>query len=104
MIAAWFGAKGIFGLARGWWLVIVLAALVATYQIGRGALDQVIDNAKDAGATEQREGDLRKMLNRTEEANAARVEIRNPGSIAAYNQCVRTARTPANCQRFLPEH
>ncbi|WP_132468728.1 hypothetical protein [Novosphingobium sp. ST904] len=61
-----------------------------------------------AGASAQREGDLRETINRAEQGNAARVEIQdafNRGdgrSAAVYDQCLRTARTPANCERFLP--
>lgn len=65
--------------------------------------------AEVRGATIQREGDLRETINRTEQGNAARSEVReayerNGGrSRAVYDQCVRTARTPAHCERFLPE-
>ena len=67
------------------------------------------EKQREAGASAQREGDLRETINRTEQGNAARVEIqdafkRDDGrSRAVYDQCLRTARTPENCQRFLPE-
>lgn len=49
----------------------------------------------------------RQTITRIMEANNARNDIkegvRNPaGNPVAYDQCLRTARTPANCERFLP--
>lgn len=67
------------------------------------------EKQREAGASAQREGDLRETIQRTEQGNAARVEIqdafqRDDGrSAAVYDQCLRTARTPENCKRFLPE-
>jgi len=61
---------------------------------------------QDIGATVQREADLRATLERTETANEARREIEQDGPVgdrARYEQCLRTARTPTNCQRLLPE-
>lgn len=67
------------------------------------------EKQREAGASAQRESDLRETIDRTEKGNAARVEIqdafkRGDGrSSAVYDQCLRTARTPENCKRFLPE-
>ena len=92
----------VLGLARGIWLLIILAALALAYFTATSWFENAIDTAADRGAATQREGDLRETLNRTEEAHAARDEVRDPNGSAAYGQCLRTARTPANCQRFLP--
>lgn len=101
---AWFAVKAL-GLARWVWL---LGAIVAV--IGAVAWLQARERADDKanqeiGATKQREGDLRATLERTETANDAREEIERPGAAGdklRYDQCLRTARTPANCERFLP--
>lgn len=67
------------------------------------------EKQRQQGAQVQREIDLRETIHRTEQGNAAREEIhealtRDDGrSAAVYDQCMQTARTPANCQRFLPE-
>jgi len=98
-------AKGLFNLARGWWLAIAVAGLVALYFGVNGLLDRLTDNAKEQGATEQREADLTETLERTEQGNAARDTINRESAVGAgdalYRQCLRTARTPANCERFL---
>lgn len=102
MIYAWLG-KSFLGLTRGWWILIAIGALGLAYAALNLWIDKTIDTAKDAGATEQREGDLRETLNRTEQGNEARNEIRDDVGTARYDQCLRTARTPANCERFLPK-
>ena len=63
---------------------------------------------QEIGASSQREGDLRETLNRTEKGNEARTQVQHDlqsggRSDALYAQCLRTARTPENCQRFLPQ-
>ena len=56
-----------------------------------------------AGAAVQRSQDQAVTIKRVEEGNAARAEIRNPGSVARYEQCLRSARKPEVCQRFMPQ-
>lgn len=109
MILQWLGAKALFGLARGVWVAIAVAALGAGV-LWLNAREKADDEAnQEIGATVQREGDLRETLDRTEQGNEARTEIeeglRSDGSRdrAVYDQCVRTARTPANCERYVPE-
>lgn len=105
MIWAWLTARKL-GLANGLWLLAALAALVGLY-LWLGARETADDKANQAiGAAVQREGDLIETIKRTEQGNAAREEIRAPGPVgdrARYDQCVHSARTPANCQRFLPQ-
>ena len=101
MIWAFF-AKELLGLARGWWLLIIATVIAALVLIANHWLDGLIETATATGAVAQREGDLRETIQRTETAHAARDEVRDLHSPAAYDQCLRTARTPANCQRFLP--
>lgn len=100
---AWLVTKKL-GLAKGLWLLIAIAALVAC-AIWLGARRTADDKAnQEIGAAVQREGDLTETIKRTEQGNAAREEIRAPGPVgdrARYDQCVRSARTPANCQRYL---
>lgn len=100
-----FLALKFLGLARWAWLLIVVAA-VAGLIWWLNAAEKADDKAnQDIGAAVQREGDLRETIERTEQGNEARTEIeadvsRGGGSVL-YEQCLRTARTPANCERFL---
>lgn len=89
-------------------LLFVIAIAAGLYYSGKRKGENVVENAKEAGAVVQREGDLRETLDRTEQANEARQAIREAIISGAgpdpvlYDQCLRTARTPANCERFLP--
>jgi hypothetical protein len=106
MLFAWFAKKSL-GLVNWGWLVIGAVVLVAWLWLG--AAEKADDAAnRQIGAATQREGDLKRTIERTEQANDAREEIeegfrRPAGDVAVYHQCLRTARTPANCQRFVPD-
>lgn len=105
MIGAFFAAK-LLGIPRWLWIIAFLALLYAALVIAEGADDK---NNQTIGATVEREAQTREVLERTETGNAAREEVREAiardggRSDIVYDQCVRTARTPANCERFLPE-
>jgi hypothetical protein len=95
---------GRIGLKGGALIAAGLALLLLAYCAHRAekADDQ---RNQEIGATVQREGDLRETITRTEKANEAREEIRQVGPTGnrlRYDQCLRTARTPTNCERFLP--
>lgn len=99
----WLAVKSLFGAPR-WLLGIgLILALIWGATALVGALDDHETAQRKAGAAEQRDADLTETLNRTEQGNAARTEVRNPNSRARYDECLRSARTPENCQRFLPE-
>ncbi|OJW73016.1 MAG: hypothetical protein BGO57_13135 [Sphingomonadales bacterium 63-6] len=98
---SWLGMK-FLGLARLYWLLILAALIAAAVLIANTFLSQTISTAKSAGASELQEANLTETINRTEQGNAARDEIRHDGGTARYDECLRTARTPKNCQRFLP--
>lgn len=99
----WLVAKSLLGAPR--WLlgVILILALVWGGTALIGALDRHDNTQRQAGAAQQREADLFETLNRTEQGNDARLQVRDPRSRARYDQCLRSARTPENCQRFLPQ-
>ncbi|MXP24799.1 hypothetical protein GRI39_01900 [Altererythrobacter indicus] len=111
MIGAFSAAKGLLGL-KNWIWIAVIAALVAcafvAVSVVDNALDDVVDTSKQAGASEQREGDLRETMKRVEEGDAVRNNIEREGQRGAgsaiYDQCLRANRgSSENCQRFLPE-
>lgn len=102
MIFKWLGETSLFGLARGW-LVLALLLVALALIVWTRADENADDRANQAaGAAIQREADLIETLKRTEEAHAARSSIGDDRGTARYDQCLRTARTPANCQRFMP--
>lgn len=80
----------------------VVALCLSAFTLHRCSVDDAREEGKSTGATAQREADLQETLERTEQGNEARNEIRDDVGTARYDQCLRTARTPANCERFLP--
>ncbi|RKF23389.1 hypothetical protein D6851_02650 [Altericroceibacterium spongiae] len=111
MMGAFLTASGLLGLKNWIWIAIV-AALIATAFVIVAIADNALDGAHATGvtqgATQQREGDLRETLERTERGNDAREKVereaaRGSGN-ALYDQCLRSNRGAAeNCLRFLPE-
>lgn len=99
----WLTAKSLLGAPR--WLLGALVALALVW--GTTALLSALSGheraQREAGAAEQRAGDLEVTIKRTELGNETRDQLRNPGSRARYDECLLSARTPANCQRFLPQ-
>lgn len=97
----------LIGLPR-WASTLILITLAIAVLAGGGAALISAVNRHDAaqraaGADSQRADDQSAIIIRTENANAAREDVRDPRNRAAYDQCLRSARTPANCQRFLPD-
>lgn len=107
MLIAWLTARGFLGLAKGFWLLGIAFAVVAAvgWFLAREEADDEAN--RDIGAAIQREGDLRQTIERVEEGNATREETRRVvdagASAELHALCLRTARTPENCRRFLPE-
>lgn len=94
----YFLLGNLLGIPRGIWLALALAAACGGVAYW---LDARQDAAREQGAAQQREADLRETLERTENANKARDDVRS-NDAARHAQCLRTARTPANCERFMP--
>lgn len=98
-------------LARLPWLRWAIPALIVIAVVVLVARCSAVEKADDAanreiGATVQREGDQRKTIENIGAGNAARTEIqeaiaRDDGRNAAVHaECLRSARTPANCARY----
>ena len=95
MIPPFLAAK-VFGLAKGWWLLIAVAALgLIIWRIN--AAEKADDRAnQEIGAAVQREGDLRETVTRVETPNEAAANVeRDP--VARRDGCLRHSRTPENC-------
>lgn len=86
--------------------IIVLAVLVALVGLGLYAWavssqKTVVREATEAGRVAEQRDSLSVTLNRVEEANDVRTEVSNTASSARYDECVQSARNPAQCFRFL---
>lgn len=97
MILAWFKANKLIGI-----VALVLAAIIII-----GTLTHLIDagqeQARDAGVQTERAATTGKVIENVQAANETRAAVRDERSRAAYDECVRSARNAANCERFLPE-
>jgi hypothetical protein len=96
-----------FGIPR-WVLALaglVLILLAAYVYLTRA--EEADDRAnQEIGATVEREKNLNETVERVKEANDVREEVNRNDDVGAelrYRQCLRSARTPANCERFLPQ-
>lgn len=81
-----------------WKLLVGAGAILLILALAMCALDQ----AEDKGAAKQQTKQLEHTIKQVEKAN----EVRKTFPVddrAKYAQCVRSARTPENCQRFLPQ-
>lgn len=95
MIAAWLGTKAL-GLHRWIWLLALLAAIAGGI-LWLQASEEADDKAnQEIGAKVQREGDLRKTIERAETANEAAENIKRDPD-ARRDGCLRHSRTPENC-------
>jgi hypothetical protein len=66
-------------------------------------VDTLTETAEQKGAVIERAEAQGKALENVQTANETRAAVRDQRSRAAYDECVRSARNPANCERFLPE-
>lgn len=79
---------------------LVLSIIIGVWLVTR-TTDKAVEASHEAGATQQRETNLQEVIKRTEQGNEARDQIRNDSDNARYNLCLQSARTPANCDRYL---
>lgn len=104
----WFLGAGAKGIARWVWILAIAAVIGIVIVVASNWFDSTIEVSKEAGASEQREGDLRETLERTEEGKAAREQVETEAGAGVgdnlYALCVRNNRGQTeNCQRFLPQ-
>ena len=83
--------------------VAALALLGGTVWYCSEQIEDKVEQAEVIGRTEERNEQLERTLENVQKAEEARDEITDPsttGDRTRYNQCLRTARTPANCERM----
>lgn len=89
----------------------VLAGIAALLLLGgtvwycQEQVEDKVEQAEVIGRTEERNTQLENTIKNVEKADEAREDIARPGPVGdrtRYDQCLRTARTPSNCERFMP--
>lgn len=93
-------------LVAGLIAAVLIAAVVAFFYFGDKKEQRIEDKLEQKGVITERAQTQGETLNRVEIGNEEREKVtRNDdaGAQLRYDQCLRSARTPANCQRLLPE-
>lgn len=96
-LATWFKANTLIGI-----VTLVLLAIVAVGTVTH-LIDAGNDASRESGVQTERAATTGKVIENVEKTNATRAAARDPGSCVAYNECLRSARTAANCVRYLPD-
>lgn len=84
-------------------VLILIVAGLALYVWAMSQHDNALDDAVRQGREAQQRDDAIGTINTVKEATDARSEVNDPRTRARYDECLLSARNPANCQRFLPE-
>lgn len=86
--------------------IAALALLGGTVWYCQEQVEDKVEQAEIIGRTEERNEQLERTIQNVQTAEEARNEINEPGPVGdrtRYNQCLRSARTPSNCERLLPD-
>lgn len=84
-------------------ILVAIGLLVIAGVTALHVVDTLTETAEQKGAVTERAETQADIIKNVEKANEARTDVRDPRSRAAYDECVHSARNPANCQRFLPQ-
>lgn len=91
--------------AASWGVLLLVAGLL----VGAALLwfNDTVDDARDEGVkqgvTTERVEAQGKVIQNVQTANETRAAVRDERNRAAYDECLWSARNPANCERFLPK-
>lgn len=96
-LSVWFKANKLIGI-----VALVLLATVAAGTVMH-LIDAGNDEARESGVQSERAVTTGKVIENVEKTNETRAAARDPGSCVAYRECLRSARTAANCVRYLPD-
>lgn len=84
------------------WLWVLLMFIVGILAIQFWIAGK-FDEGFEAGAKEERAEATQILIQRVDKAHDAKEAVLNPAGAARYNECLLSARTPQNCERFLPQ-
>lgn len=84
-------------------LLLVALLIGAAVWWFNDTVDDAHDDGVKQGVTAERVEAQGKVIENVQAANETRAAVRDDRSRAAYDECVRSARNPANCERFVPQ-
>lgn len=82
-------------------LIVVVLGFVAVMTLSH-LVDALTETAEQKGAVVERVQTQGKVIENVQTANEARDAVSDPRSCAMYRECLQSARTTANCVRYLP--
>jgi hypothetical protein len=85
-------------LARFW----PILALIAFVIVAKIVVDEYNSAQQDVATTKAVVVQQGKVIDNAVQANGARNAALDPTKLGPYCGCLRTARTPGSCQRYLP--
>ena len=94
-----------FAKLAAWGFVVLMAAAIIGGVVWwfNDTVDDARSDGVKAGVTAERVEAQGKVIENVQTANETRAAVRDQRSRAAYDECVRSARNPANCERFLSQ-
>lgn len=99
---------GLFFKSLPWTVYAGFAALLllgSTVWYCNRQVTERVEEAQETGQVIEQNKQLEETIKNVEVANEAEKEVLEPsprGDDVRYRQCLRTARNPKNCERFLP--
>lgn len=90
-------------VGRGLVVLIPLLLIALAFWWFNDTVDDARDEGVKAGIATERVEAQGKVIENVQAANETRAAVRDERSRAAYDECVRSARNPANCERFMPQ-
>lgn len=109
ILATFLMTKTSLGPKAAKWASWGVLAVIVALLIGAALLwfNDTVDDAHDEGVkqgvTTERVEAQGKVIENVKTANETRAAVRDERSRAAYDECLRSARNPANCERFVPK-
>lgn len=102
MIGAWLTAQGLLGIKNLWWVLgiaLIAAASATVIAVADNAVEDTLNTAKNAGASEAVVAGQKTTLSQNKDATDAGNEVRDNRGNAMFDECVRSATpaTRANC-------
>ena len=87
-----------------WKLIAIAVAALTAVALALAFVDRAFDETEEAAVAVEQAKQLEQVIQSVETANEARSKIEQPddaGGRVRFCQCLRTARTPASCERLL---
>lgn len=89
--------------AKAIMVLIVIGLLFIAGMTALHLVDALTETAEQKGAVVERVQTQGKVIENVQTANEARDAVSDPRSCAMYRECLQSARTTANCVRYLPD-